>query len=114
MSVMSIFTLEKEIKDNTLVVKLSGRIGGEASTELYRDVKQLIEAHKNYDFALDFKQLQFIDSSGLGSLVAINSSLMKQGRKLTLLAVPGALMELLRITNLDRVFAIKDSLEDTE
>jgi anti-sigma B factor antagonist len=104
--------LEHEVKGNQLVVQLAGRIAGEASLDLYTQVKNLLEKYQDMNLVLDFKLLEFIDSSGLGFLVAVNSTLLKQGRKLTLSAVPENLMGLLKITNLDRVLKIVPSVEN--
>ena len=104
--------MEHEVKTNRLIIKLSGRIAGEASIDLYRQVKTLLEKYQDLNLVLDFKKLQFIDSSGLGFLVAVNSTLLKQGRSLTLSTVPENLMGLLKITNLDRVLKIVPSIEN--
>ena len=106
------FELENDIKQKHLVIRLSGRIAGEASIDLYKQIKTLLEKHEKLNLVLDFKKLDFIDSSGLGFLVAVNSTLLKQGRTLTLSTVPENLMDLLKITNLDRVLKIVPSVEN--
>ena len=104
--------LEQEVRGRQLVLRLSGRVAGEASIDLYRQVKTLLEGYPDMNLILDFKKLTFIDSSGLGFLVAVNSTLLKQGRKLTLATVPENLMGLLKITNLDRILRIVPSVEN--
>jgi anti-sigma B factor antagonist len=106
--------LIKEVRGNNLIIKLSGRIGGEASIELYRQVKMAVQDHEKENLVLDLGKLEFIDSSGLGSLVAVNSTLLKQGRGLTLAAVPENLYGLLRITNLDRILKIVPTADDVK
>ncbi|MFA6449589.1 MAG: STAS domain-containing protein [bacterium] len=105
------FEIQHEVKTKYLVIRLSGRIAGEASIDLYRQIKNLLEQYDKLNLILDFKGLEFIDSSGLGFLVAVNSTLLKQGRNLTLAAVPENLMGLLKITNLDRVLKIVATIE---
>jgi anti-sigma B factor antagonist len=104
--------LVKEVRGNYLIIKLSGKIGGEASIELYREVKRALQDYTKENLALDFSKLEFIDSSGLGSLVAVNSTLLKQSRSLTLASVPENLLDLLKITNLDRVLKIVHTIDD--
>jgi anti-anti-sigma factor len=106
------FEMEHNVKQKHLIIRLSGRIAGEASIDLYRQIKNLLEKYEQLNLILDFKKLDFIDSSGLGFLVAVNSTLLKQGRTLTLSTVPENLMELLKITNLDRVLKIVPSVEN--
>lgn len=106
--------LVKEVRGNYLVIKLSGKIGGEASIEMYREVKRVLQDHTKENLVLDFSKLDFIDSSGLGSLVAVNSTLLKQGRSLILASVPDNLLDLLKITNLDRILKIVSSINDVK
>jgi anti-anti-sigma factor len=103
--------MDHEINKNYLIVRLSGRFAGEVSIDLYREIKVLLEKFDDKNLILDFKNLDFIDSSGLGFLVAVNSTLLKQGRNLTLAALPDNLMGLLKITNLDRVLKIIPTVE---
>ncbi len=106
------FELTSEQKENKLLIKLHGRIGGEASITMYQDIKALTESYKRLDFVLDFKDVDFIDSSGLGSLVAINSTLLKHGRELYLASIQNNLKGLLKITNLDKILKMVDTAED--
>ncbi|HOX28235.1 MAG TPA: STAS domain-containing protein [bacterium] len=105
-------TLEKTLKGNKLIIKLGGRIGGESSISMYREIKSLLDDYKDENVVLEFSKLEFIDSSGLGSLVAVNSTLLKQGRSLTIVAPPENLMELLKITNLDKILRIVSNIND--
>lgn len=60
---------------------------------------------------LDLGQVDFIDSSGLGAIVAA----MKQlgpGRRLDLVALNPNVDKVFRLTRMDRVFHIFDTLED--
>ena len=105
-------SLKKKVQGNNLIIEMSGRIGGEASIEMFRQIKEMLEGHQEENLVLDFENLEFIDSSGLGSLVAVNSTLLKQQRTLTLASVPDNLLELLKITNLDRVLRIVPAVEN--
>lgn len=104
--------IETETDRNHLIVRVSGRIGGESSLEFYRQTKEIVSANPDHNIILDFKNVDFIDSSGLGSLVAINSHLMKHKRSLTICAVPDNLYGLLKITNLFSILKIVEKTED--
>ena len=54
---------------------------------------------------LDLTQVDFLDSSGLGALVAIRR--MLGGRALDLMAPTPPVMRVLRLTRMDMVFAIQ-------
>lgn len=62
---------------------------------------------------LDFEKVEYLASQAIGILVALNKkmSAMKKGQ-LVLCGVGARLMELLRITRLDRVLSIKPTQKD--
>jgi len=62
---------------------------------------------KGKKMILDMEDVDFIDSSGLGSLVAINTSLAKVKQKLIIKNCPENLMGLMKITNLDRILILE-------
>jgi len=98
----------KNVEENdSLVIMTKGRMGGEASIEWYRKVKEIIDNSNKQEVILDFKEIDFLDSSGLGALVAINSTLLKKNKSLIIRNAPESLMGLLKITTLDRVLNVQ-------
>lgn len=61
---------------------------------------------------LDLSGVEFIDSSGLGALV---SSLKRMGQKgdLALCGLQSRPMSMVKLTRMDRVFSIYETVEDT-
>ncbi len=59
---------------------------------------------------LDLEQVGFIDSSGLGAIVAA-MKLQGDERKLELAALTPAVKKVFRMTRMDTIFKIHDSLE---
>ena len=57
---------------------------------------------------LNLKDVKYIDSSGVGDLVRSVTSLRRQGGDLKLLSPAPMVLEVLRITRLDRMLDIKD------
>lgn len=108
------YNMEYDVREYFILCRLNGRIGGEASIKLFKDIKGVIDDYAEKAIILDFGGVDFIDSSGLGSLVAVNSTLLKQNRELILTAVPNNLMGLLKITNLHHVLKIVGSVNDVQ
>ncbi|MEW6202367.1 MAG: STAS domain-containing protein [bacterium] len=104
--------IEFEHRDSFIIVWLEGRIGGEASITMYKEIKSLLVEEKGKNLIIDFGKVDFIDSSGLGSLVAVNSHLIKNEKKLILTAVPENMMGLLKITNLTKILKIVPTVEE--
>jgi len=94
--------------EGVVVVDLSGRIKlGEGSSTLRDIVKDLLsKGQKN--ILLNLGDISYIDSSGIGELVAAFTSVRNQGGELKLLHLTRKIHDLLQITKLYTVFDVKD------
>jgi len=92
--------------DGTSVVTLDGRIVlGEESQALREKLKSLIaEGKKN--IILNMSHVEYIDSTGLGILVALHVSAKTQGATLKLSNLGRRFNDLLQLTNLVTVFEV--------
>jgi len=92
--------------DGVSVVALDGRIVlGEESNALREKVKGLIAAGKR-KIVLNMDNITFIDSAGLGTLVAAHHSAKSQGAGLRLCHLGSKFQEVLQITKLMTVFDV--------
>jgi anti-sigma B factor antagonist len=92
--------------DDISVVTLYGRIVfGEGSNVLREKVKSLIAEGKK-KIVLDMENIDYIDSSGLGTLVAAHLSAHTQGAAMRLCNLGSKFSEVLRLTKLTAVFEV--------
>src|SRR5690348_15466340 len=92
--------------DGVSVVALDGRIVlGEESNALREKVKSLIAEGKK-KVVLNMANITFIDSAGLGTLVASHHSAKSQGAALKLAHLGSKFQEVLQITKLMTVFDV--------
>jgi anti-sigma B factor antagonist len=92
--------------DGVSVVALDGRIVlGEESNALREKVKSLIAEGKK-KIVLNMDNVTFIDSAGLGTLVAAHHSVKSQGASLRLCHLGSKFQEVLQITKLLTVFDV--------
>jgi len=90
------------------IVDLSGRIVlGEGSAGL-RDLLRKLVSEGIKKILLNLRNVDYIDSSGLGELVSAFTSLRSQGGELKLLNLTKRVRALLQITKLLTVFDITD------
>jgi anti-sigma B factor antagonist len=95
--------------DGVSVVALDGRIVlGEESNALREKVKGLIADGKK-KIVLNMDSITFIDSAGLGTLVAAHHSAKSQGAALRLCHLGSKFQEVLQITKLLTVFDVYDT-----
>jgi anti-sigma B factor antagonist len=74
----------------------------------------LLEAAERGDhrIVVDLHRVEFLDSTGLGSLIGAYRRAKEEGGELRLTVPDGQILRLLRITGLLKVFGVYASLED--
>jgi len=94
--------------DQVVVVDLGGRIVlGDGSATLRDAIHDLLAAHETR-ILLNLAEVSYIDSSGLGELIAGFTAVRARGGELKLLHLTRKVHDLLQITKLYTVFDIKD------
>lgn len=94
------------------VLTLSGRVTlGEESSQLRARLKDLMTTGKTR-VVLDLADVSYIDSAGLGTLVAGYTSARSQGAGMKLANLTKKFDEQLHITKLVTVFEVYDSVAD--
>jgi anti-sigma B factor antagonist len=102
---MDLNILNKQIGDVS-VVALKGRIVlGEGCSALRERIKSLVGDGKK-KIVLNMANVTYIDSAGLGTLVAAHISVKKQGTTLLLSDLGNKFHEVLQITRLLTVFSV--------
>jgi len=93
--------MNEPIKVN-LPIRLTVEEAGRFRSELY---EYLNKGEKN--FIIDFSRCEFIDSTGLGVLVAVYKKCTEKGGQLKLCSINNSqVMKVFRLTRLDKVFSI--------
>jgi len=100
--------LVTRIKEGILVVECTGRIVfGDESIRLRDTVKELVS--QNNRIVLNLGQVSYIDSVGLGTLVALYTTANKGGGAIKLANLTKRVGDLLQVTKLLTVFEVFDS-----
>jgi len=108
---MALNIVEKEVNGVT-VLQLAGRITlGDGSNELRTKLKEILSQGKTR-LVLDLAEVSYIDSAGLGTLVAGYTSAQNQGANLKLANLTKRFHEQLNITKLVTVFEVFDNVQD--
>lgn len=92
------------LRNGTIIVAIQGRLDALAMKNFPFD--ELLPQLEGGDCILDLSCLDFADSSGLVAFYRIQRHVAKHGRKCTLCAPNEAVLQLLRLTRLDRLFSI--------
>jgi anti-anti-sigma factor len=93
--------------DSTAIVRLEGRLA--ASAELYRlkaKIDSAISARSSAALILNLAAVPDIDSSGLGELVSIHTSLVRRSIRVAFAEINPRIREMLELTRIDGLFTV--------
>ena len=96
--------------DNTFVLTLVGDFLSEIDQSTLQEKVRVLNAQGCKYVILDLAAVHYMNSCGLGSLVAILTTMRKGGGDLKLVRVNANIMGLLTLTRLTKVFRICDTL----
>lgn len=100
------FSIEPVLSETDPVLRLTGELDLDGASQLREAALKLVtEAPSN--LVLDLRDLDFIDSTGVGVLVAIVKRLRAAGFDLILRAPGERVRRVLDLTGLDKVFTIE-------
>ena len=103
---MILETTTQTIAPDITVVALKGRLTlGNTLSQTEESVKKLINGGCR-KLAIDLAELSFTDSAGLGVLISWHGTMAKAGGKLHIAAVPARIMDLLVMTQVNRVLSL--------
>lgn len=98
--------LEERI-DSIDVLKLEGRLDASSGKDIKEKVSALAK-EKRVNLVIDIGAVDFIDSSGLGSLVASLRSVNKLGGDIKIASLQNPVRAIFELTRLHRIFEIFD------
>jgi anti-anti-sigma factor len=96
------FRADSRRTDDSVIVECHGKLTFEHAPQLRNKVRTLIPDEKR--IVLDLKEVPFMDSAGLGTIVTLYVSARTRGCKIELINVSPALRSLLGMTNLLSLF----------
>ncbi|MGE4506268.1 MAG: STAS domain-containing protein [Desulfovibrionaceae bacterium] len=109
---MQEFTVEK--KENALIVHCEGPITFDRTPELKALVDKAMDGGDFRHLVADLSGVTFMDSSGIGALVALNSRVYSTQRRLYLYAPTPQVHKILELVKLSNFFEFLSGPEDLE
>ena len=94
-----------QLRDNAVKIALRGELDLEHAYSFDEELRR-VEALEPDCICLDLRELTFLDSTGLGVLVAARRRAMKAGRRLVLVRGPAAVHRVFQLTAVDEAFEI--------
>lgn len=105
-------TFNHEIKDNALIIRLSGDLIGEDNGSGILEVAADAIQQSVLVAIVDISGLRYINSSGIGVLITILTKFRNKGGEVYLLKPSESVQKLLVITKLNSIFQIIQSEDE--
>lgn len=102
--------INRKNEANYSVLQLDGDVDLSCSPEARKHILDMLNAEKN--LLVDLSAVTYIDSSGIASLVEGYQTAKKKELDFGLLMVSDAVMNVLKLARLDKVFALYGAIED--
>ncbi|NLI59008.1 MAG: STAS domain-containing protein [Clostridium sp.] len=96
----------EEKTDDFVKVTLSGEVDIYTSQELKENLYRVVETNKK-DLIIDCKELNYIDSTGLGIFVGALKKAKQYEKKITITNLKDNIKKLFIITGLDKIFEVE-------
>lgn len=100
-----IMKIDTVIENGKVVVTLTGSMYVEEAAVLREKLITLMESGQK-QFVIKLNHVEYIDSSGLGVLVAIQKRALQMQGGVTLVGANGLVKELFELTRLNKVFSM--------
>ena len=94
--------------DGVTIMDFRGRIDFGGGSQKLREMIERAVASGSKKILMNMKQVDFVDSSGIGEMVRAHVALSKAGGHLKLVNLSKHVKRLLEVTSLDRVFQVFD------
>lgn len=96
-----------ERTDEAVAARLTGDLDIVTADDVKRELTDMVDSGPN-TLGLDMADVRFVDSSGLGALVAVHRHAEAQGSRFIVRGVPPQVQRLFEITRLDDLLVVED------
>ena len=97
----------KEKSDQSTKIYLSGEVDIYSSNVFKEELNSIVDSSKE-DIIIDFKDLNYIDSTGLGILVGALKKVKQNNKDMYIINLKDNIKKLFIITGLDKLFIIEE------
>lgn len=103
--------IETTQKNGVIVVRMKARELAYSVCEEFQHAMEELLASGHSTLLIDFSTIEFMDSSGIGTLISLRNKAHEKGGEVALARIAASVQKVLRITQLDKIFPVYDELE---
>jgi len=91
---------------------MEGELDHHSADTVRKELDHLLEDPTIIHLLLNFKKLQFMDSSGIGVIIGRFKTISQRGGKIGIIEVNNQIQKILEVSGLLKIVNIYDSLQD--
>jgi stage II sporulation protein AA (anti-sigma F factor antagonist) len=91
------------VKDDKMIIYLSGEIDHHSAREIRDGIDRLIISHRPKTFILDLEGIDFMDSSGLGLVLGRFKKIKETGGDMYIANADNRTMKILKMSGVDKL-----------
>jgi len=99
-------------KNKTIIIFISGEIDHHTAKELRKKTENIFSEMPVRNLVFDFKQVTFMDSSGIGMLIGRYKELQFMGGRIAIAEANQKIREILLISGLKQILPLFNTLEE--
>lgn len=105
-----VFTVEGARTAVAVIIQISGKVDGDTAPELARVCRQWITP-TDKNLVLDFADVQYISSAGLGSVLTVGKEMSRQSGQILICGLTSRLKQVFTFSGFEMLFPFFDNRE---
>jgi anti-anti-sigma factor len=97
-----------DITGSRAVLNLNGRFDFHSHRDFRSAYESVMEGAEVRDIEINFRQVDYLDSSALGMLLLLREKAEAAGKNVALVGLQGMVKQVLEIANFGKLFAVRD------
>ncbi len=104
--------IEADRDGDDVIVRLKGEVDLRSSPDLRRRLTELVEPQAPKLVIMDLSGVDYVDSSGVGTIVELKRRALRTGGDVVLVGLQPRVRSVFEITRLDKFFKIAKSIDE--
>ena len=101
-------SVEIEIKGEVMKARLSGELDHHSAADIRNEIDAAAELNMPSQLILDFENITFMDSSGIGLVLGRYRNLSKRGASLSIVGTSPQIYKVMKLAGIERLAELKE------
>lgn len=107
-------SIQMEIKRNCLTIRLSGELDQSNVGSLKKRVAEIVKKYSIVNLVFNFKDLEFMDSTGIGFIVGRYAEVKRKGGTIVICSMNPTIEKIFNLSGLKRICKVANSEKGIE